>query len=253
MKIILSILFSLVPWIPLSAQKLTIYTEVSPPNQVMDAEGRPAGYAVELVRELQKRTGNTDVITVIPWVRAYNEALIKPDIVLFSMARSAERDPLFHWVGPVSESSYMFYVRSDSKVVIRNLEDARKLARIGVYKEDIRDQYLTRLGFTNLDRSVNQEIMLKKVMAGRIDAIVSSTDGIAELVRSAGFKPKELKGAFAFQRVQTYIAISKNTQVSTVTTWKKALESMHRDGSFEAIFRKYHPSLPLPGPAAKPF
>lgn len=234
------------------AQPLTIYTEIAPPNQFLDGNGVLTGYYVELVREIQKRTGNADPIQVVPWIRGYNEVLAKPNVLLFSVVRSKERDPLFQWVGPAAESAFSFYVRADSKVVIRHLKDAKKLRLIGVYKEDIRDQFLTRSGFTNLDRSIDMETMVKKLMAGRIDALVGAAEGIPQIAESAGYQAGDIKAVFSFMKVQTYLAFSKGTPSNVVRTWQRSLNAMRQDGTFEAIFRKYYRTGPLPGPAAAP-
>ena len=237
----------------LLAQPLTIYTEVSPPDQFLDAAGKPAGFAVEVVQEIQKRIGNSDPIEFVPWVRGYREIQAKPNVVLFTMARSADRDPLFEWVGPLRESNYLFFVKADSKLVIKSLEDAKKLQAVGVYKEDMRDLYLTKAGFTNLDRSLDESVMMKKLMAGRIDAMAFSREAIKEITSATGFQPSDLRETFSFLKLQIYIAFSKATNAQIVKSWSKALNAMKQDGSFEKIFRKHYPTLPLPGPEAKPF
>lgn len=236
----------------LQAQSLTIYTEISPPNQFLDASGQLTGFTVEVVREIQSRVGNSDPIQTVPWVRGYKELQAKPNVLLFSVARSAERDPLFEWVGPLMETNNVIYVKADSKSVIRTLEDAKRLERIGVYKEDIRDQYLTHAGFTNLDRSIDEGIMVRKLMAGRIDAMASSPEGYEQTLRTEGFALSDVKAVLTFMRVQTYLAFSKATPASIVRAWRNALEAMKKDGTFEGLFRKYYPTLPLPGPAQKP-
>ena len=40
---------------------------------------------------------------MIPWSRAYELIQRRPNVVLLQMSRSAERNPLFNWVGPVGE------------------------------------------------------------------------------------------------------------------------------------------------------
>ena len=235
------------------AQALTIYTEISPPYQEVGPSGELKGFSTEIVREIQKRVGNSDSIQIVPWIRGYNEAQSKPNVALFSTARSADRDPLFQWVGPLYETTHYFYVKSGSKIVIREMEDAKKLGMIGVYKEDIRDQYLTQSGFTNLDRSIDQDVMFKKLMAGRIDAIAGSLDGIDGIARAAGYAPKDAQKSFMFLKVQGYIAFSKATPSTIVKKWTIAFEAMKMDGSFERIFRHYFPSAPLPRPGIKPF
>ncbi len=230
----------------LLAQGLTIQTEIFPPYQFLGPDGRLTGFTVELVREIQARTGNKDPIAVVPWVRGYNEALTKPNVVLFTMAQTPEREPLFKWVGPVSESSNVLYVKSDSGIVIRDLEEARKLRLIGVYKEDVRDQYLTQAGFMNLDRSPDQAIMLKKLMGGRIDALASTPETIFELARAEGFRPEELRAAYTLTRWPNFIAFSRGTPNPLVQSWAQALEAMKADGFVKKLRLKYGPSVAAP-------
>lgn len=233
-------------------QSLKIYTEISPPSQFLAPDGTLTGFTVDQVREIQRRIGNHDPIVVVPWARGYQELQTRPDVVLFAMARNKERNPLFQWVGPIRQASYQFYVRSDAPVTIRSLEDARKLKLIGVYRDDVREQYLTRVGFTNLDRSVDTTIIVKKLMAGRVDAFVSAPDAIDGLMLAAGFQPKDVRPAFTFLKLHGYIAFSKDVPRKTVDAWSHALEAMKQDGTYERIFRNHFPgqafTLPSPWP-----
>lgn len=236
----------------LLAQPLAIYTEISPPYQILDADGHLTGSSTEVLRELQKRLGNRDPIDVVPWVRGYRLALEQPNVLLFSMARTKERENLFHWVGPLQETVYSFYVRADSPLVIQSLADARKLKLIGVYREDVWDQYLSKQGFTNLDRSLDNQIILKKLMNGRIEAMVSTAVSIGDLTKAAGFRREDVREAFPFLKVQLYFAFSKATPAATIQAWDRALRAMKQDGTFERILRQQAAKAPLPGPALKP-
>lgn len=249
----LSVLIFLALWAcPLAAQKLTIYTEIAPPFQYEAPDGSLTGFSVDLVRELQRRVGNADPITLVPWVRGYNEALTRPNVLLFAMDRSLEREQSFQWVGPIGEADYWFFVKARSPIAIRSLEDARKLKLIGVYKEDIRDQALTRMGFRNLDRSTDPMVILKKLADDRIEALVDSQENMEQFTKLAGLDMKDFRGAHAFMKTQTYLAFSNLTARTVVEAWRKALDATKRDGTFEALFQKYLPGTPLPGPALKP-
>ena len=237
----------------LHAQSLTIYTEISPPDQFLGPGGQLTGCSCDVVREIQKRIGNTDPIEVVPWVRGYKEIQERPNVVLFSMARSEERDPLFEWVGPIRETAFSFFARADSRIVIKNIEEARNLSMIGVYREDARDQYLSKKGFTNLDRSIDNPTAMKKLMAGRIDCLVATTDSIGDIAEAAGFKRKDVREVFTFLKLQLYIAFSKSTPAPTLKTWARTLQAMKKDGSFNQILFHYFPDAPLPGPAMKPY
>jgi polar amino acid transport system substrate-binding protein len=236
----------------LVAQPMTIYTEIFPPDQFLGPDGQLTGFSIELVKEIQKRTNNKDPIQVVTWARGYGEARTKPNVVLLSMARTVERDALFGWIGPIKESLSYLYTKSDSKVALVKLEQAKSLKLIGVYKEDVRDQFLVKAGFINLDRSVDQGIILKKLIAGRIDAMAGAPDSICDLLRAEGLKPDYLRPTCAFLNTQIYIAISKKTSPAAIRSWNKAFQAMKKDGTFSHIFRKYYPRSPLPGPAATP-
>ncbi len=234
----------------LAGQSLSLYTEISPPSQFLGADGKLTGFSVELVQELQKKVKNTDPIEVIPWVRGYHELQSKPNVALFTIARTEEREHLFQWVGPIREISFQFYVKAGSTVSLTSLEQAKALQRIGVYKEDVREQYLTRMGFTNLDRSLDNLTIVKKLMDGRVDAFVSSPEAVGPILKAAGYSPEEVRGTYTFLRIRGYIAFSKTTPARLVKSWSQALETLKADGTYERLFRKYLPGQPfaLPTP-----
>ncbi len=235
------------------SESLKIYTEISPPNQIQGADGKLAGLAVELVQEIQKRVGSSDPVQLVPWARGYQEVQSEPNVVLFSMARTGERNPLFQWVGPVNETTYCLFVKASSKIVIKSLDDAKKLGRIGVYKDDARDLFLTKAGFTNLERTTENPTNVKKVMLDRLDAFASSQSGVADLAKSAGFTAQDVKEAFPFLKIQLFLAFSKKTPEATVKAWQDALDAMKKDKTFEKVYRKYLPTQPMPGPTITNF
>lgn len=252
-KILFLIILSLFLIYPLISQTLTIYCEEDPPFQFTGADKKPAGMVVEMVQEIQKRIKNNEPIQIVPWARGYEEIQSKPNVVLFTMSRTAERNDLFQWVGPIAESAFAFYSKSGSKLMIKSLEDAKKVTRIGVYRNDVRDQFLTKAGFTNLERVDDNITNVKKLMADRIDMYVSSANNIADDLKTAGYKMTDVKLQYIFLKIQLYVAMSKNTDQSIVKSWNDALDAMKKDGAFKTIFKKYYPNNPLPGPAITKF
>ncbi|MCP4023003.1 MAG: transporter substrate-binding domain-containing protein, partial [Desulfobacteraceae bacterium] len=69
----------------------------SPPTGFMDENGELTGLTTDLVFEIQKRVGNTNKIAVYPWARIYLMALNKPNVVIFTASRNADRENKFHW------------------------------------------------------------------------------------------------------------------------------------------------------------
>lgn len=236
-----------------AAQPLTLYTENDPPSQFVGPDGELTGYTVELVRGIQRLVGNKDEIKIVPWARGYQTALTEPNVVLFLMARTAERNTLFQWVGPVLELEYGLYGKAGSKVRPASLEEAKKLRSIGVYRDDVRDQILTKAGFTNLERVNNNIANVEKLMSGRVDLYASSSLTFGVEAVEAGFQPADLKLVLPFQKTQLYIAVSKGTPAKLVKDWNAALGKMRQDASWQKILKKYYPQSKLPGAAITAF
>jgi polar amino acid transport system substrate-binding protein len=235
------------------AQPLTIYCEEDPPSQFRNPDDSLDGYVVELVREIQKRIHNDDPILMVSWARGYYAIQHAPNVLLFSMARTAERNPLFQWIGPILESQYGFFVKTDSKIVITSMDDAKRLGAIGVYRDDVRDLFMTKAGFTNLDRISDNDANIKKLMAGRIDAYAGSLSGLADVLKYTGFQMSDIKLAFVFLKLQSFIAASRGTSAGVIKAWNDTLNTMKADGTFKAILSKYYPGVPMPGPAVTAF
>ncbi len=246
---------ALMCWVgsPVWSQPLSIFTELIPPNQVRLPNGELGGPLVDVVREIQRRVGNTDPIKVVPWSRGYHLLTMEPNTLLFAIARTAERNALFHWVGPVDEDVYGLYVKAESPVTLKSLEDAKALKFISVYRDDVRDQILTKAGFTNLDRTSDNSASVKKLMAGRIDAISSSVITIDGLMAEAGVPRESVRLAITFLEAQTWLAFSKGTSEKHIANWTEAFESMKKDKSYEKIMKAGNPKWTPPTKALTQF
>jgi len=219
---------------------LTIATEDSPPSTIVKNDTL-TGISVEIVREIQRRTGDSTRIDVFPWARAYTMASTTPDVVLFATTRTPEREPLFRWIGPIFSIKWGFFALKDKTWHIASMEDAKTGVIIGTYKDDAREQFLKNQGFTNLESSSSQMINIRKLKAGRIDLLVSTNIGVSTMPESAGLKPGDLVNVFTFKEVELYIAFSKGSDEATVAAWEKAFEDMQGDGALAAIQARWLP------------
>lgn len=224
---------------------LTIATEDSPPSTIVKNDTL-SGISVDIVREIQRRTGDSTRIEVFPWARAYTMASTTPDVVLFATTRTPERDPLFRWIGPIFSIKWGFYALKGKGRPLSSLEDAKTGVIIGTYKDDAREQYLKSQGFTNLESASTQMINIRKLKAGRIDLLVSTNIGVSTMPESAGLKPGELVNVFTFKEVDLYIVFSRGSDEATVAAWEKAFKGMQEDGTLAAIQARW-----LPREAAK--
>lgn len=219
---------------------LSLYCEDDKPLQFYDDNKKLTGLTVEVVQEIQRRIGNTDRIQVVPWSRGIDKLNTVPNSFLFTMARTPDREHLYQWIGPILSIEYGLYVRADSKIQIHKLEDAKKIGLIGVYRDDIRDQTLTKLGFTNLDRAGSVASSFKKLMIGRIAAYADAKKGVPITASLAGYKATDVKLAYDLFKTPLYIAVSKSTEPAIVAQWNSTLDEMKKDKTFLKLLKKYN-------------
>lgn len=219
---------------------LSLYCEDDKPLQFYDDNKKLTGLTVEVVQEIQRRIGNTDRIQVVPWSRGIDKLNTEPNSFLFTMARTPDREELYQWIGPILLIEYGLYVKADSQIRIQRLEDAKKIGLIGVYRDDIRDQTLSKLGFTNLDRASSVASSFKKLMIGRIAAYADAKKGVPITASLAGYKASDVKLAYDLFKTSLYIAVSKSTDPSIVAEWNNALDEMKKDKTFLKLLKKYN-------------
>jgi len=238
-------LFFLLPVASGLAQELTIISEDNPPfNFIKD--GVLTGSSTEVVREIMRRLNQTADIQVVPWARGYQLALTQPNVVLFSTARTKERENLFHWVGPIYKVRFGFYAKKGTGPYLTCLDDAKKVGAIATYKDDVREQLLKSQGFTNLDSSKSPASNLKKLLSGRVDLWLYSNLGVSSIARQIGIDPGEVELVMPFKDYYAYIAVSKGTPQAVSQQWQAAIDDMKREGIFKKISRKWLPEESIP-------
>jgi len=169
------------------------------------------------------------------------------------MALTKERMDKYQWIGPLLEVTFGFYVKADSNIVIRSLDDAKKVVSIGVFRNDVREKFLTQESSTNLDLADDNVTNFKKLMVGRFVMYASANTGIKFEAERAGYQLSDVKLAYPFMKNQLFIAFSKSIDAQTYAEWDSAFEAMKKDGTFKTIFKKYYPDLALPGPSLAKF
>lgn len=222
------------------ADDIRIYCDEAPPTNFRADDGTVTGFTTDIVREIQKRVGNSSEIKIYPWKRAYVTALKEPGIVLFTASRNPDREDKFHWITPVTARRSVLWGKAGSPLKISTLEDARRVKSIGVMRSGNREKYLQLRGFTNLEPVTEEGQNLKKLIAGRVDLIFLSPIEAATLAVINGISFSEIEPRFTVYSNDSYIMMSKNgTSAETVRMWKDAAQQIKDDGTFKKIGEKW--------------
>lgn len=216
-------------------EPLRINTEQTPPSSML-VEGIVLGRETEKIRGLMARTATPYTIDLLPWKRAYTNALLHSDTCTYSTTRTPEREALFKWVGPTDVAEWQLWGRVGKRFNLRNLEDARNF-RIGTSNGDARDVYLRSRGF-KVEAVSDDMLNFKKLMLDRIDlwavSVRTGTTG-----PRVGMWQEKVVPRLVFHRAHVYLACNTAVPTELIDRLNATLDEMRRDGTFERIERKY--------------
>lgn len=216
-------------------------TEPWMPYQMETEEGLE-GISVDLVKEIQKRIGNSEKIKVFPWSRGYNLTLRKPGFALFLTTRSKKREDLFKWVGPISSMKLVFFKNASREdLEINSFEDAKSVDSIAVAADTISHQKLVELGFTNLHVNKLASYSLNKLKENKADLYPTEYYSILYELKKKNLQDKivAVKMQKPIMESHLYIAFNKETSDDIIARWQNALDEIKKDGTYQEILKRY--------------
>ena len=83
--------------------ELEVVTESWPPFIISGQD--VSGIDTDRVRKILNDTGINYTIKIYPWARSYYLATNKPNVLIYSIHKSKQREPLFHWYCPTHKST----------------------------------------------------------------------------------------------------------------------------------------------------
>ena len=227
----------------LKAKDFRIVTENFPPYNYKESDS-VKGFSTSIVKNILKMVKVTpkDGIEVMPWVRAFETARVKKNVLIYSMGRNPKRENLFHWIGPIAPSKYyLFSLKDNQSIKIKNLTDAKKY-RIETVREDVREQYLLSKGFVkgkNVFPTSTYFSSFLKLRANRIDLWAMNEMVAFHLLKEKGYKPnKVLKRSFYFESLSKkglYMAFNKKSSLELVKKFQGAFSEMKKNGKYDEL------------------
>ncbi len=217
-----------------------VTSEFAPFNYI--DQGKPAGFCREVVQMLLDKLNINASISTLPWARAYQTALKQKNTLIFTIARTPEREDLFHWVGIlVTGNSYLFSLKKRS-IYLNSLDDARPY-RIGAARNGIRAKFLLDKGFLELDLVVHSRMNAVKLLNQRIDLWAEDELAAIHTIRQLGYDPLDiLDRSLALElnpKPSGYLAFSRDTDPSMVEAFKNALSAVIQTDDYQTVMKKY--------------
>ncbi|MBU2711601.1 substrate-binding periplasmic protein [Zooshikella harenae] len=224
---------------------LKLYTEEWPPITYSE-NNKPKGYAVELIQKILTMQNQKLNIQVVPWARGWKMITTEPNIVLFTMTLTPQRQQQFTLIGPVAIGQTNFYATWNSQIEINTLEDIRRIAKVGVYRDAVEQQLLEAHNFNNLVIVSKPVYSAQQLVQGRIDLWCTADLTIDSILKKANIPANIIKRVFTLNENLLYIAFSKGTHPAIINNWHQRLQQLHQNGWMKKLHQNWLPLTQYP-------
>lgn len=206
-------------------------------KNINDSQKELQGIITKFVTKMLDNSKTKYTISVLPWKRALHYASTEANSMIYPIARTAERESKFIWIGKIINVKYYFYQLGNRKdISINKLEDAQKLT-LGMIASYPLEKYLIDRGFNNLEYVSDDHQSIKMLLSKRIDIFPKSNVGIITLCIELEYSCNLLKAAFEVSDMQSdiYIAVSKNTDPQVIAQLKFAFNNLVESGDHQRL------------------
>ena len=219
------------------AASLNIYIAEYPPFQVLDEEKGHTGFSVELFKEIVKLTKIEVEYIAVPWVRAQKIVAEQANSVLFTMAKTPEREKLYTWVDTIYLVNEGVFALNDRKdIAINSLEDVHKYS-IALPRGDVSITTLNIPPNHSDDTYIveHQEQCIKMLNLSRVDLNYNNDVGFFVAAKMLGFNPEKFKQVFITRQTELGIAANKNTNLEILNKIREAMLTLKENGVYERL------------------
>ncbi|WP_439135622.1 substrate-binding periplasmic protein [Pseudomaricurvus sp.] len=233
-----------------SAETLVIYgDDHNPPKISVTSAGSANGILVDMMERVGERIGQTFEFRLLPWKRAYHEAVVQGAGLILGVSWSTARESMLDYSEPLFTDRLMLFVRQGERFDyqgVSSLRGKRVGVKLGVfYGEDLERQVARR----ELQVAVapTQKHLLRMLLQQRIDVAIIGPEATtgwnlidADPVLQA--RKQEISVlAEPFQMDVNYLGLPKNLDMTQqkredlLEAINQALSDLRADGTMQEI------------------
>ncbi len=208
---------------------ITVVTEEWPPYS-FSKDGYQYGTSTAIVRAALDDAGFKYTIASYPWARAYDLAQRTENVLIYTIARTQEREDKFKWVSRIEPNDPTYFYRKTGNVAIsaNTIEEAKKYRGVTL-RSSFTHQSLSELGFKpgqNLILTNDPFTGLKMLMSGNADLYTSSTANVLKILEDVGYPKNSLEIQAHIMDSQLYAAFSLKTDDKIILKLRHSIEKV---------------------------
>lgn len=208
---------------------LNYLTEEWAPFNYADSNGKAAGISVEILQAVFRHAGVSSApkVKIVPLADGFVQAQKNSSTVLFSIVRTAAREPYYQWVGPFTKASFVVYGAKESNIIVASGSDLNNY-RIGTVNGTIEYDMLTKQGVdpSNIVVAGTPVELLQKLNRGEIDLWATGEFTGHYEINKAGLDPKDFMVVYSLGELEFYFIFSKDVPALVVDAFQHALQSV---------------------------
>ncbi len=203
-----------------------VVLELSPPHQTLE-NGQVAGLATAVMDEVLAKAALKPAYEVYPWARAYRIAVTTPDVIIYNIARTPERESQFEWIGEVTRYRFGFLkLATRQDIQIRQLADIQRYL-VGAQRDDFVAEWLrdhARQPAEQLQLQPDVVETWRLLVNGKIDLMVDDPNAIADMLQQYQLKGSDIEFVLFVPELElrTWIALKKGSDPRLVRRLKQA-------------------------------
>lgn len=215
-----------------------------------DAEG----LTVDIVKEAFTRIGRPITIEFYPWGRSLSMLAEGEADGLFTIKKTSERETTMLFPHkPLISQDYVFFVRKGSKTQFNGDFSSLANASIGVVNATSYGAHFDEAAqsgrFKKLDAAHNYDLTFRKLLGGRVDAVICSRLVGLDILKNLNAVDKVQISGPPTETTVSYLVFSmKKNHSELAAIFDLAIESMEKDGTIGRIFKRYNASMLRPTP-----
>ena len=233
-----ALLLSICLYLPaVAAEPLRVVLELSPPHQTLE-NGKVGGLTTAVVEAMLQQAGLTPSFEVYPWARAFRIAATTPDVLIYNMARTPEREAQFEWIGTVTRYKFGFLKLSwREDIQVSQLADIRHYV-VGAQREDFSAEWLKNAAKQPAQKLELQPDVLETwrlLVNGKLDLMIDDPDAIDDMLHKHQLERRDIEFVLFPPELeqQTWIAVKKGSSAALVQRLRLAYQQVQGGSAYQ--------------------
>ncbi len=224
------------------AEEIRVVSSETSATKCYSENGEPKGFMLETLIEGLKSAGYTPKVQTMPFKRALDEAKTGSAIIP-CLFKTADREKDFFFSDEIGLEEAIVVTKKGKEFPVKSFSDL-KGKKVGYLNGgSLGNDFEVAKAYLNLDVDNDAVLRLKKLEAGRVDAILINPGKSALIyqVKKAGLVIDNFSIVATLTKEPNYAAISKKAPQAqkTIDRLNAELKKMRSNGAIEKINKKY--------------